>query len=71
MLRYYQKVDQISKNANDGSEIEMSFHPSKNDAIDDQQVFVCFKSTSPDQGLKDMTRLHNLLHYSNINCGIN
>ena len=30
-----QKNDQISKNANDGSEIEMSFHRSNHDAIDD------------------------------------
>ncbi len=29
------KKDQISKNANDGSEIEMSFHRSNHDAIDD------------------------------------
>jgi hypothetical protein len=28
-------IDQISKNANDGSEIEMSLHCSKHDAIDD------------------------------------
>jgi hypothetical protein len=29
------QIDQISKNANDGSEIEMSFHHSNYDAIDD------------------------------------
>jgi hypothetical protein len=29
------KIDQISYNANDGSEIEMSFHRSNHDAIDD------------------------------------
>jgi hypothetical protein len=65
MLRYYQKNDQISKNANDGSEIEMSFHHSNHDAIDDQQILIHFKLTAPVQGLKDVTRLQNLLHYSN------
>jgi hypothetical protein len=29
------RIEQISKNANDGSEIEMSFHHSIHDAIDD------------------------------------
>jgi hypothetical protein len=43
----------------------MSFHCSNHDAIDDQQILICFKPTAPDQGLKDVTRLHNLLHYSN------
>ena len=57
--------DQISKNANDGSEIKMSFHRSNHDAIDDQQILIRFKPTAPDQGLKDVTRLRNLLHYSN------
>jgi hypothetical protein len=56
---------QISKNANDGSEIEMSFCCSNHGAIDDQQILICFKLTAPDQGLKDVTRLHNLLHNSN------
>jgi hypothetical protein len=32
------KIDKISKNANDGSEIEMSFHCSNHDALDDQQM---------------------------------
>jgi hypothetical protein len=59
------KFDQISKNANDGSEIEKSFHRSNHDAIDDQQILICFKTTAPDQGLKDVTRFHKLLHYSN------
>jgi hypothetical protein len=58
-------IDQISKNANDGSEIEMSFHHSNHDAIDDQQILIRFKPTTPDQGSKDVTRLRNLLHYSN------
>ncbi len=59
------KIEQISKNADDGSEIEMSFHHSIHDAIDDQQILIHFKPTAPDQGLKDVTRLRNLLHYSN------
>jgi hypothetical protein len=59
------KIEQISKNAGDGSEIEMSFHHSIHDAIDDLQILIHFKSTAPDQGLKDVTRLWNLLHYSN------
>jgi hypothetical protein len=42
------KIDQISKNANDGSEIEMSFHCSSHDTIDDQQILICFKPTAPD-----------------------
>jgi hypothetical protein len=57
--------DQTSENANDGSEIEMSFHRSNHDAINDRQMLICFKPTAPDQGLKDVTRLRNLLHYSN------
>jgi hypothetical protein len=65
MLRYYKKNDQISKNANDGRKIEMSFHHSNHDGMDDQQILICFKLTAPDQGLKDVTRLRNLLHYSN------
>ncbi len=65
MQRYYRKNEQISKNAGDGSEIEMSFHHSIHDAIDDQQILIHFKPTAPDQGLKDVTRLRNLLHYSN------
>ncbi len=32
------KIDQISKNANDGSEIEMSFYCSNHSTIDDQQI---------------------------------
>ncbi len=59
------KIEQISKNAGDGSEIEMSFHHSINDAIDYPQILTHFKPTAPDQGLKDVTRLQNLLHYSN------
>ncbi len=43
----------------------MSFHRSNHDAIDDQQILIRFKPTAPDQGLKDVTRLRNLLHYSN------
>jgi hypothetical protein len=58
-------IEQIGKNAGDGSEIEMSFHHSIHDAIDDQQILIHFKPTAPDQGLKDVTRLRNLLHYSN------
>jgi hypothetical protein len=58
-------IDQISKNANDGSEIEMSFHCTNHDALDDGQILICFKPTAPDQGLKDVTRLRSLLHYSN------
>ncbi len=57
--------DQISMNANDGSEIEMSFYCSNHDAIDERQILICFKPTAPDQGLKDVTRLRNLLHYLN------
>ena len=59
------QIDQISKNANDGSEIEMSFHHIIHDAIDDRQILIHFRPTAPDQGLKDVTRLRNLLHYSN------
>ncbi len=59
------KIEQISKNAGDGSEIDMSFHHSIHDAIDDQQILIHFKLTAPDQGLKDVSRLRNLLHYSN------
>ncbi len=59
------KIDQIWKNANDGSEIKMAFHRSNHDATDDQQILICFKPTAPDQGLKDVARLRNLLHYSN------
>jgi hypothetical protein len=29
------------------------------------QILIRFKPTAPDQGLKDVTRLRNLLHYSN------
>jgi hypothetical protein len=43
----------------------MSFHPSNHDAIDDPQILICFKPTVPDQGLKDVTSLRNLLHYLN------
>ncbi len=43
----------------------MSFHHSNHDAIDDRQILICFKPTAPDQGLKDVTRLPNLLHYTN------
>jgi hypothetical protein len=43
----------------------MSSHCSDHDVIDDQQILICFKPTAPDQGLKDVTRLCNLLHYSN------
>ncbi len=50
MLRYYKKNDQISKNANDGSEIETSFHRSNHDAIDDQQILIHFK---PQHKIKD------------------
>ncbi len=50
-------IDQISKNANDGSEIEMSFHRSNHNPTDDQQILICFKPTAPDQGLKDVTDL--------------
>jgi hypothetical protein len=57
------KLNQISNDANGGSEIEMSFHHSIHDAIDDQQILIRFKPTAPDQGLKDVTRLRNLLHY--------
>jgi hypothetical protein len=57
------QIEQISKNAGDGSEIEMSFHHSIHDAIDDQQILIHFKPTAPDQGLKDVTRLRNILHY--------
>jgi hypothetical protein len=42
----------------------MSFHHSIHDAIDDRQILIHFKLTAPDQGLKDVTRLRNLLHYS-------
>ncbi len=59
------KIEQISKNAGDGSEIEMSFHHSIHDAIDDHHLLIHFKLTAPDQGLKDVTRLRNLLHISN------
>ncbi len=59
------KIEQISKNAGDGSEIEMSFHHSIHEATDDWQILIHFKPTAPDQGLKDVTRLWNLLHYSN------
>ncbi len=58
-------VEQISKNAGDGSQIEMSFHHSIHDVIDDQQTLIHFKPTAPDHGIKDVTRLRNLLHYSN------
>jgi hypothetical protein len=43
----------------------MSFHNSIHDAIDDQQILIHFKLTAPDQGWKDVTRLWNLIHYSN------
>ncbi len=43
----------------------MSFHHSIHDTIDDRQILIHFKPTAPDQGLKDVTRLRNLLHYSN------
>jgi hypothetical protein len=43
----------------------MSFHYNIHDAIDEQQILIHFKPTAPDQGLKDATRLRNLLHYSN------
>ncbi len=43
----------------------MSFHHSIHDTIDDPQILIHFKLTAPDQGLKDVTRLQNLLHYSN------
>ncbi len=59
------RIEQISKNAGDGSKIEMSFHHSIHDIIDDRQILIHFKLTAPDQGLKDVTRLWNLLHYSN------
>jgi hypothetical protein len=59
------QIEQISKNTGDCSEIEMSFHHSIHDAIDDQQILIHFKPTAPDQGLKDVTRLENLLYYSN------
>jgi hypothetical protein len=36
------QIDQISKNANDGSEIEMSFHRSNHDAIDDCHILIRF-----------------------------
>jgi hypothetical protein len=59
------KIEQIGMNASDGSEIEMSFHHSIYDTIDYQQILIHFKPTAPDQGFKDVTRLRNLLHYSN------
>jgi hypothetical protein len=43
----------------------MSFHGSNHDSIDDQQILIHFKPIALDQGLKDVTRLRNLLHYSN------
>jgi hypothetical protein len=42
----------------------MSFHRSNHDAIDDRQILIRFNLTAPDQGLKDVTRLRNLIHYS-------
>jgi hypothetical protein len=44
----------------------MSFHHSIHDAIDDHQILIHFKPTAQNQGLKDVTRLRNFLHYSNI-----
>jgi hypothetical protein len=41
-----------------------SYH-SIHDTIDDRPILLHFKPTAPDQGLKDVTRLRNLLHYSN------
>ncbi len=63
------KIEQISKNAGDGGEIEMSSHHSIHDAIDDQQILIHFKPTAPDQEWTDVTRLRNLLHYSNTKLG--
>ncbi len=43
----------------------MIFHHSNRNTIDDQHILIHFKPTAPDQGLKNVTRFHNLLHYSN------
>jgi hypothetical protein len=52
-------------NANDYSDIEISFQHTDHDTTDDWQLLIHVKPTGPDQGLKDVTRLCNLVYYSN------